>query len=296
MNSSAESSALTRRPVLGALGALAAASLGGTAGCMSWPEPTVPMRVRHIAARCAPQRRVVLLPGVRSLADDFVHEGFVAQLQRAAPACEVLLADAHLGYFVEGQLLRRLRDDVLRPAVVPAGGGRTAANDATNSATSSATHRAALERPWLVGVSLGGLMALAYAMRHGDELAGVLAIAPYLGQRTLLRDISAAGGPLAWSRRPPPAHLEPHEATEHALWRWFASPGFGTAHPTVHLAFGRNDRFGDALRVLQSLLPADHTDVIDGRHTWAPWRVLWQRWLDRGLLAAPALGCGPTQL
>lgn len=203
MNSSAESSALTRRPVLGALGALAAASLGGTAGCMSWPEPTVPMRVRHIAARCAPQRRVVLLPGVRSLADDFVHEGFVAQLQRAAPACEVLLADAHLGYFVEGQLLRRLRDDVLRPAVVPAGGGRTAANDATNSATSSATHRAALERPWLVGVSLGGLMALAYAMRHGDELAGVLA-----SRRT-----SASARCCATSR--PPAGRSPGAAGRH---------------------------------------------------------------------------------
>lgn len=275
----------TRRLVLGGLAGLA---LGGLPlGCTTWPTPTVPMRVRQIAARCGPTRRCVLLPGVYSRADDFVSEGFVEDLQRSAPGCEMLLADAHLGYFVEGELVRRLREDVVRP---PATAGHVA-----GAATDSAA------RPWLVGVSLGGLAALAYAMRHGDEIAGVLAIAPYLGQRTLLRDISAAGGPLAWSRDVPAndTGADPFEVIEADVWRWLArrsvEEGRGaTVSPPIHLGFGRDDRFADAQRVLQSMLPTGHTDVVDGGHDWPPWRALWRQWLQRGLLGGPAGGCGGT--
>lgn len=275
----------TRRLVLGGLAGL---SLGGLPlGCTTWPAPTVPMRVRHIAARCGPNRRCVLLPGVYSRADDFVSEGFVEDLQRSAPGCEMLLADAHLGYFVEGGLVRRMREDVLRPPATAGSVGSAAADNAA--------------RPWLVGVSLGGLAALAYAMRHGDEIAGVLAIAPYLGQRTLLRDISAAGGPVAWSRDVPAADAgaDPFEVIEAGVWRWLArrsvEEGRGaTVSPPIHLGFGRDDRFADAQRVLQSMLPTGHTDVVDGGHDWSPWRALWRQWLQRGLLGGPAGGCGGT--
>jgi len=264
---------LSRRPMLGCLGALLLAA--APAACTSWPAPTTPMPVRRVAARCAGGERCVLLPGAGSRAEDFVGEGFVADLQRAAPGCEAWLADAHLGYFVEGQLLPRLREDVVRPA------GDGAA------------------KPWLVGISLGGLAALAFAMRHGDEIAGVLALAPYLGRRELMRDISAAGGPLAWARQPAPAAgaLEPHAALEDALWRWLAGAR-GPQSPQapnlpIHLGYGRDDRFAGAHLALQALLPPGHTDIVDGGHDWPPWRALWQRWLQRGHLAAE--GCGASR-
>jgi len=289
---------LTRRPVLGALAGACLAT--APAGCTTWPAPTVPMPVRRIAARCEARERCVLLPGVYSRADDFVTEGFVADLQRIAPGCEVLLADAHLGYFVEGQLLRRLREDVMRPA------GRASASSPSRGAEAPADGTLGPEiqapgarpiRPWLVGISLGGLAALAYAMRHGNEVAGVLAIAPYLGRRELLRDISAAGGPAAWSQLPhtPGVPSEPHAAIEDELWRWLARPGIGGASngPPIYLGYGRDDRFVDAQRVLQALLPAGQTDVVDGGHDWPPWRALWQRWLRRGLLTAASATSAP---
>ncbi|MCW5633307.1 MAG: alpha/beta hydrolase [Rubrivivax sp.] len=254
------------------LGALAGGLLSGVpGGCTTWPTPTVPMPVRRIAARCTVRSRCVLLPGVYSRADDFITEGFIDDLHRLVPGCEGLLADAHLGYFVEGDLLRRLREDVVRPAapVAEASAGAPAA-----------------PRPWLVGVSLGGFAALAYAMRHGAEIAGVLALAPYLGRRELLRDISAAGGPQAWRARPAgdePA--EPHAQIENELWRWLARPGLGHAATVpVYLGYGRDDRFAEAQRVLQSLLPAGHTEVVEGGHDWPPWRALWRHWLQRGAL------------
>lgn len=290
---------LTRRPVLGALaGAWLAAAPGG---CTTWPAPTVPMPVRRIAARCTTRQRCVMLPGVYSRADDFVGEGFVEDLRRQAPACELLLADAHLGYFVEGQLVRRLREDVVQPAQRAAGAPPDTTPPARAPAMTAGSPAASVPlpadgRPWLVGISLGGLAALAYAMRHGDEVAGVLAIAPYLGRRSLLRDISAAGGPLAWSRRAAgaPAGADDYETLEDDLWRWLAhrgAEGGAATAPPIYLGFGRDDRFADAQRVMQTLLPAGHTEVVAGGHDWPPWRALWQRWLQRGLLGTAADLC-----
>jgi pimeloyl-ACP methyl ester carboxylesterase len=239
------------------------------AACTTWPPPTTPMPTRRIAARCAASARCVLLPGALSRAEEFVAHGFVDDLQAAAPACDVVLADAHLGYFVEGVLLPRLREDVVQP------GG------------------AAGPKPWLVGISLGGFAALAYAMQHADDVAGVLAIAPYLGRRELLRDIMAAGGPVHWRGLPAPKGGELHETMEDDLWRWLARPDFnaGGARPPVYLGYGRDDRFADAQRLLQSLLPEGHTEVTAGGHDWGPWRRLFKQWLQRDLLAAAA---GPS--
>jgi hypothetical protein len=262
------------------------AALGPAAGalslaaCTTWPPPANPMPVRRIAARCAATARCILLPGALSRAEEFVSQGFVAELQAAVPACEVLLADAHLGYFVEGELLGRLRAD----AVMPGSGA---------------------PRPWLVGISLGGFAALAYAAQHGDDLAGVLALAPYLGRRQLLRDISAAGGPLAWSALPPalPDGRELYETSEEDLWRWMAqrAPGWNSGAtprpgaadaPPLFLGYGGEDRFADAHRVLQSMLPAGHSITVPGGHDWPPWRALWRQWLLQGWLAASSAGRG----
>jgi pimeloyl-ACP methyl ester carboxylesterase len=239
------------------------------------------MPVQRIAARCGTARaRCILLPGARSAAADFITEGFVADLHAAAPACEVWLADAHLGYVVEGQLLARLRADVVQPA-----GGAP--------------------KPWLVGISLGGFAALAYATHHADDIAGVLALAPYLGRRELLRDIVAAGGLEAWSATPaePRGPYEAMEALEEDMWRWVVRQSAGRAGwaaPPVFLGHGRDDRFADAHRMLQSRLPAAHTQVVPGGHDWPPWRTLWQQWLRQGRLmpggaTAGAAGCGETQ-
>jgi hypothetical protein len=274
----------TRRQWLAGTGRRAgAAVLAGSlplGACTTWPPPQSPMPVQRIAARCAARARCILLPGARSRAADFITEGFVADLHAAAPATEVLLAEAHLGYFVEGALLPRLRADGVQP-------GSGAA------------------RPWLVGISLGGLAAPGYAAQHGDEIAGVLALAPYLGRRELLRDIVAAGGLDAWAALPagPRETRQVHEAFEDDLWRWVARRAAGgeaggmqagtrATLPPVFLGYGREDRFAHAQRMLQSRLPAGHTQVVPGGHDWPPWRVLWRQWLQQGWLAAASGGNG----
>lgn len=261
----------TRRRLLGGAGALCALALGGCAWLMPRRPNRIPMDLLKPEGPCrgrAPAL-VVMLPGAYSLPAEFVDEGFTAALRRSGAGVDVVIADAHLGYFGDGSVLRRLREDVVLPA-----------------------RAAGYRQVWLVGISLGGYAALAYAMRHGDEVDGIVALAPYLGPRRLQQEIAAAGGPRAWraSAAPAdPAAPASEDGLDRGLWAWLAGP---PPPLPIYLGYGVDDRFADAHRVLAGLLPAERVDTAPGGHDWPAWRVLWQSWLARGLLptgcAAPA--------
>lgn len=196
---------------------------------------------------------LVMLPGAYSRPRDFVSEGFVDALRSRAIAADIALPDASLGYFEDRSVLRRLREDVVLPA-----------------------RERGTRQIWLIGISLGGFAALGYAARHGDEIAGVVALAPYLGRRTLIQQIAAAGGPRAWARA-----TATDDDPEAGRWRALAG---GRIVPPVYLGAGRDDRFADAHALLRTLLPAEHCFDTAGGHDWPPWRALWNAWLARGLL------------
>lgn len=239
---------------------LAGLALSATICGCAVPRPTpIPMQVLNALSGCAarPTTLVVMLPGAYSKPDEFIREGFVAALRERGVAADVAIADAHLGYFDNGSVLRRLREDVVLPA-----------------------RAAGYRKIWMVGISLGGFAALAYAAHHGADIDGVLAIAPYPGTQALQREIIAAGGPMAWRRTAaPPTDAE----LDRAVWWWLA----GTAparQPPVYLGHGRDDRFNGGLQLMATTLPAAHARSVPGGHDWPPWRALWTEWLERGLL------------
>lgn len=255
---------------IGAMGAL----LGGLAGCQFLPRtPVTPMPLLRQPGP-GPGRAstlLVLLPGAYSRPQEFIDEGYVRALRASGSSADVWIADAHLGYFNDRSVLRRLRKDVVAPA-----------------------RAQGYERVWLVGISLGGFGALAYASVHGRDAAtgvdGVLAVAPYLGSRRLQGEMLAAGGPLAWAATAPAGApgldqgATPDEG-ERALWRWLVRPPAGA--PPVYLAYGSEDRLASGHRLLAGVLPADRVATVPGGHDWPPWLALWQQWLQRGLLSGP---------
>ncbi len=249
-----------RRQLLGwwALGTL---GLGlGLGGCNLLTPPThIPMDLlRPSGGPCAGRAPtlLVMLPGVRSRPDEFIDEGFVAAVRSRGLAADIVVADAHLGYYEDRSVLRRLRDDVVRPA-----------------------RAAGYRHIWLVGISLGGFGALGYGARMGDEIDGIVALAPYLGRRTLQQEINAAGGPLRWSRTP---HERLDDDLEREVWEWMAAGP--PARLPVFLGYGREDRFAEAHRLLAGLLPPDRVDSVPGDHDWPAWRALWAHWLERELI------------
>lgn len=249
----------TRRRVLRQGGlALSSTGLAGLAGCGAWAVPQAgPMELLHLddSGPYAAPTLLVMLPGAYSAPQEFVDEGFVRALRQRRMPVDVVIAGARIEHYVEGRVLERLREQVIAPA--RARGVRSV---------------------WLLGISLGGLFALAYAARHPGEISGLITLAPYLGRRTLYAEIVAAGGPAAWARG---RKAQADDQLEHDVWTWLGS---GSATPLPTLGYGLEDRFAESHRLLASLLPATQVITAAGGHDWPAWRALWLQCLERHLL------------
>ena len=56
-------------------------------------------------------------------------------------------------------------------------------------------------------------------------------------------------------------------------------------YPEMLLAYGTEDRFARAHRLVADLLPEDRVVAVPGGHDWESWRVLWERLLGMTPLA-----------
>lgn len=244
-----------------AVGLLAGIAL--LTACTTSRPVSIPMRtVRDSVA--APQSPpadtlVVLLPGVYDTPEDFQRSGFVTAVRARHLPVDLILADAHLGYYSDHTLIARLREDIIAPA------------------------RRTYRHVWLLGISLGGFGALAYAMEHPGDVDGLLLIAPYLGNRGIQQEILVGGGLDRWQPGPLAA-----DDSERRLWRWLAdrTAAGHAARPTIWLGYGRDDRFAAAHRMLAGTLPPAHTTELPGGHDWTTWRHLWDAFLDREVITA----------
>ena len=241
----------------GGLGGLG--SFGALSGCsLLRQESRIPIDSFYDDRACATTQApvlLVLLPGANMSPAELVQEGFVDAVRQRGLAVDLLIPDSNLGYVYEGSIMRRLHDEVIAPA--QASGYR---------------------RVWLAGISLGGFLAMGYAMRHPGQIEGLLTLAPYLGRRPLVQAVAAAG-PAAWRTGAAPRDTQD---VEHDLWMWLTDPR--QQRPTHFLGYGQDDRFAEGHRLLAGLLPAVQVQAVPGGHDWQPWRRLWADWLDRGLL------------
>ncbi len=250
----------------------------GLAGCLRPPTRPVEPVIRHLrlegrAGQPGSRTLVLMLPGIASPPEEFIEAGFPAALAARAPGAEVRLLDSHYAYYEDRSILTRLLTEQVLPA-----------------------RSQGFERVWLVGISLGGLGSLGLladvetgtgsGIQTGPEgapgrLAGVVALAPYLGTAGLARDIAAAGGPVAWAATPASTQAEsgqPRPPLERRIWRHLATRPGGAP---VHLGYGTGDRFAHSHRLMAPLLPADLVATRPGGHDWPVWRALWDDWLAR---------------
>lgn len=233
-------------------------------GCSFLRPATVPLATDLDRSSCAKaDTLLVFLPGAYSTIDEFVREGFVQEVRQRRIAADIAMVDAHMAYYNNRSVIDRLEADVLVPA-------------------RAAGYRAI----WLVGISVGGFGALIHEEQMPGGVTGIVALAPYLGERELSNKIAAAGGLLAWQA--PTGPLPPEQA-EMRLWRWLQTQTklpAGSGSPAVYLAYGTEDRFADSHRLLAAALPPQRVFTTPGGHDWAPWRRLWQQVL--AVLPLPA--------
>lgn len=229
-------------------------------GCTGLRSADSPMYTQLDASQCVARADtlVVLLPGVYSNPDEFVREDFVKAVQDARVAADVVRVDAHLGYYEKNVFVDRLRRDVIAPA--RAHGYRAI---------------------WIVGISLGGFGGLVYAQEHPQEIAGVVALAPYLGAPAIADDVAKAGGLARWTASANPS-ADRRTERETALWTGFkrSTANAAISSPQLWLGYGRADRFAAGNGLLGAALPADRVFTTDGGHDWAPWSRLWTAMLS----------------
>ena len=201
---------------------------------------------------------VVFMPGSQEVPQDIVREGFVDQLRWRHPGVDMVVADAHMGYFRNGSFEARLRADVIEPA--RARGYRSI---------------------WLAGISLGGMGSLLYAKSAPGEIDGLIALAPFIGSYNVLSEVAEAGGIARWQ---PALPLQPGDF-QRDLLRWLK--GYGDpaqARPVLYIGYGTRDRLEPFPGLFDGLLPADHLLSAPGGHDWAPWKAMWVDALERAPL------------
>jgi pimeloyl-ACP methyl ester carboxylesterase len=225
------------------------ALVGAVASC-AWMYPTaVPLHTQWypVAAGARARTLLVLLPGRGDEGHDFADHGFVADVRASGQPVDIVAVDAHLGYYMKNVIVDRLWTDVLAPARLQG-----------------------YQQIWIVGISMGGLGALAVARQHADTIDRVILLAPYLGPKDVLQQIEAAGGPARWTQ------TDPNDLYQQ-LWQWlkgYRDPG--AKRPALTLGFGTSDRLAPGHRLLAQLLPSDHVLEVEGGHKWVSWRKLWQ--------------------
>lgn len=185
---------------------------------------------------------VVMLPGIRDEAEQFVVAGFVGA---ASEPFDVLVADPAISNYFNGRFVDRLRTEVIEPA-----------------------QARGYDEIWLVGVSIGGYGALLYAGAFPADIRGVVLLAPYLGGRRLQRAIAAAGGLEPWAAEARPTPFG-------AAWLAFNTLT-QRRDSTILLGFGGDDKLAGTYAPLLAALPQSRVYTVDGGHAWTTWAPLWR--------------------
>ena len=212
----------------------------------------VPLLKLEYSGRRKNRTLIIFLPGIGDVAEDFERRGFVHEMRRQGIDADAVAVDAHYGYYVTKAIFERIADDVIASA-----------------------HATGYEEIWLVGVSLGGFGAASYAARHASQISGVVLLAPYLGDRTLIKEISQAGGLRHWE-----PGLIPQSDFQRSLWAWFKHH---IAEPTpalqIYIGYGKSDMFASANALLAETLPRHRVYAIPGRHDWRTWKRIWRMFM-----------------
>lgn len=237
--------------------AIAACAFLATA-CSGLRTRTVPMSTTLEKSTCTAHADtlLVMLPGAYSDPEEFVREGYVRAVTERRLAVDVMQVDAHLGYYNDGSIVDRLEQDVIAPA-------------------RARGYRAI----WIVGISIGGFGGLIYASAHPGDLAGLVTVAPYLGDRALSLDVANAGGLARWQGPLGAATGDLRAQRETQLWQWlkgYAARPVAQDHPPLVLGYGLDDRFAFSHRLLAAALPQDRVFTTPGGHDWPEWTRLWR--------------------
>lgn len=199
----------------------------------------------------------ILLPGRLNRPQEFVDQGFAAALEARGLEVQLVLPDAHLGYYRDRSVVERLEQDVA---------GRVELDD--------------VDVLVIAGVSLGGLGTLLWTMDGADRSPdALLLLAPFLGTEDVVAEIAEAGGVESWQ---PPTAFAAEDLRR--PWAWMHRWAAADRRPPVWLAWGASDDLAPAIELFGAPVDARQRRVVPGGHDWDAWLAGWEWFLDHGPL------------
>lgn len=212
--------------------------------------------MRHLTDLAQPRQHadtlVILLPGAYQQPEDFIKQGFVQAVRQRQLAIDLIMVELLFSHIADQSALSEINSTLIQPAIA-----------------------AGYQNIWLAGISIGGYVAMAYAGSYPAQLAGLLLLAPYPGNRMTTAEIAYAGGLQAWV-----PDVIPDADTERYHWHWLKTHG-NTKHIEIHLGYGEDDRFAESHLMMAQGLPVARVDKIPGDHEWPVWQQLWHNFLDK---------------
>ena len=234
-------------------------------GCV--PRTTVPIETVRYEGKTPEAHRVLLvfLPGNGDPVTVFEKKGLIKAVRDRGLQADIVAVYAHIGYYLNGSALTRIKEDVIDPAKAR---GYT--------------------QIWLIGDSLGGYGSISYARTHPDDITGIVLLGPFLGDKELINEIKQAGGLSAWD--PGAVGNNSMEDWNRHIWLWVKDCSKEKlCKDRTYMGYGLHDRFSFGQSLLGSSLPPEHAIAINGGHDWSTWKKIWDQFLDRKIFSDPSV-------
>lgn len=196
----------------------------------------------------------IMLPGRDQSADVFEKHNFIEKLKSTDFGADIAAVDANLNYYIDRSLTRHLLEDIIIPA-----------------------RKRGYQKIYLVGISMGALGSLIHARKHSETIDGIFAIAPFLGNVAVVKEISSAGGLRSWQPKDTPDY---DGDFERSIWYWLKQYDLTAKNePPLFLGFGESDDFASACRILATVLPEERVFTVPGGHDWHSWITIFDAFL-----------------
>ena len=229
-------------------------------GCYLLQSASQPMPSQRFEASQPASGLIVLMPGFGDGPQHYIEHGFVDTVRAANPAFDVIAVNAHFGYYRNYSVVDRLHEDIIEPL------------------------RSRYDAVWLVGISMGGFGAAAYAMSHPDNVDGMILLAPFMGSEEVVTEVMSAGTLAQWTPPDLAAIEDDRDRRFNELWVFFQNYVTDPARkPALYLGFGDQDHLRGPNAFVAEVLRPEQSLVLPGGHKWVVWKPLFEELANRAL-------------
>lgn len=198
---------------------------------------------------------LIFLRGIGGSYTDFEKYGLIEAVRSRKLPLDIVVPDAHYGYYKTETIALRLKEDIIDPAKAKG-----------------------YEQIWLAGFSMGGLGSLFYIRDYPEDVNGIVLVSPFMGWGSIRREIQEARGIRAW--QPENSQIDDWQFLIWSFVHHYTSNPDN--YPPIYLGYGKDDNLaGHGSELLSEALDKKGVFAVDGGHNYTTFQTIWSEHLKR---------------